>query len=271
MITLTKLSRLPEGTRERKCARILEDALQSLAVQKDVDKPFVTEVCMMVARSQNGRIGRGTRMKCLSLVREGLSSEAYMWNLADAVHLLHVDLGVDRADWDFTEPSGGALDRSHRITQPFTVVIDRLRSPFNVGSVFRTADSFGVRQMLLVNPTASPNHPRAVRSARGCTETVLWRCADVDEIVSFLSGIPVFALETGGIDLDRFAFPREGAVVIGSEELGVGPELLALADRSLGRVGIPLAGSKGSLNVSVAFGILMHAWHADATESQQEG
>ncbi len=48
--------------------------------------------------------------------------------------------------------------------------------------------------------------------------------------------------------------------MVGSEELGVSPELLALADASLGRVSIPLAGTKGSLNVSVAAGILLHTW-----------
>ena len=51
-------------------------------------------------------------------------------------------------------------------------------------------------------------------------------------------------------------------MIIGSEELGVSPNALARADASLGRVSIPILGAKGSLNVSVAFGIAMHAWAA---------
>ena len=71
----------------------------------------------------------------------------------------------------------------------------------------------------------------------------------------------VFALELGGRDIGTFPFPAAGTVLVGSEELGLSPEALRLAEASLGRVSIPLAGAKRSLNVSVAFGILMHRWH----------
>jgi TrmH family RNA methyltransferase len=148
---------------------------------------------------------------------------------------------------------------------PFTVVLDRLRSPFNVGSVFRTADSFGVSSLLLVSPGASATHPRTLRTARGCTQTVRWEELGEEEAAERLAGGDVFALELGGTAVTQFPFPREGTVIIGSEELGVSPRLLGIADRSLGRVSIPLFGSKGSLNVSVAFGILMHAWHASVS------
>ena len=69
---------------------------------------------------------------------------------------------------------------------------------------------------------------------------------------------PVFVLETGGTDIADFVFPKEGTVIIGSEELGVSPEALARAE--YGRVSIPMTGLKASLNVGVAFGILMQAW-----------
>ena len=72
--------------------------------------------------------------------------------------------------------------------------------------------------------------------------------------------VPVFALETGGIPLAEFPFPQQGLLIAGSEELGVSPRALAAADASLGRVSIPCYGAKGSLNVSVAFGIVMQGW-----------
>ena len=58
--------------------------------------------------------------------------------------------------------------------------------------------------------------------------------------------------------LGDFVFPERGTVIIGSEELGVSPEALARA--TYGRVTIPMTGLKASLNVGVAFGILMQAW-----------
>jgi TrmH family RNA methyltransferase len=68
----------------------------------------------------------------------------------------------------------------------------------------------------------------------------------------------VFALETGGTPLRDFVFPREGIVILGSEELGVSPEALERAE--YGRVSIPMTGIKASINVGVAFGILVYAW-----------
>ena len=70
--------------------------------------------------------------------------------------------------------------------------------------------------------------------------------------------LPCFVLETGGTDIEDFIFPKEGIVIIGSEELGVSPEALSYAQ--YGRVSIPMTGIKASLNVGVAFGILMYAW-----------
>ncbi|MBR7078947.1 MAG: TrmH family RNA methyltransferase, partial [Treponema sp.] len=69
---------------------------------------------------------------------------------------------------------------------------------------------------------------------------------------------PVFVLETGGTPIQEFDFPKKGIVIIGSEELGVSPEALNRATH--GTVSIPMTGLKASLNVGVAFGILMQAW-----------
>jgi TrmH family RNA methyltransferase len=60
----------------------------------------------------------------------------------------------------------------------------------------------------------------------------------------------------------NFLFPASDTVLVGSEELGLSPAALALADASLGRASIPLSGAKRSLNVAVAFGILRQWWFA---------
>ena len=79
-----------------------------------------------------------------------------------------------------------------------------------------------------------------------------------DELDELPQDLPVFALETGGCDLKDFKFPEKGICIIGSEELGVSPQALERA--TYGRVSIPMKGLKASLNVGVAFGILMQAW-----------
>lgn len=272
MITLRKLASLESGTRLRKCTRLLQDAIRSIHQNAGVERTYLAGVCRIVAGSEDPRLDQDT------LVRAGFLAERLehavddmegtVWALADLIQLLHTDLHIERADWDFIDRDAGMLDASRRTVLPFTVVLDRIRSPFNVGSIFRSADSFGVEQVMLVSPSASPTHPRSLRSARGCTDTVPWEQKTPTEMVTSLQGRAVFAMELGGTELSRFSFPREGVMIVGSEELGTSAELLAVADASLGRVSIPLAGSKGSLNVSVAFGIVMQAWFASITDRE---
>jgi TrmH family RNA methyltransferase len=103
----------------------------------------------------------------------------------------------------------------------------------------------------------------------GCVEILPWERlvfpaapadAEAAHTLSRMLPGPIFALETGGTPIARFPFPSRGVLIAGSEELGVSPGALAAADASLGRLSIPTRGAKGSLNVSVAFGIAMAAW-----------
>jgi TrmH family RNA methyltransferase len=148
------------------------------------------------------------------------------------------------------------------------VYLEDIRSPFNVGAMFRAAESFGVEKLYLSPLCADPAHPRAKRTAMGCTDILPWErlAAESPELPlpfpQALSQIPVFALETGGITIARFPFPKQAVLIVGSEELGVSPQALAAADASLGRLSIPTYGAKGSLNASVAFGIALQAWAA---------
>lgn len=130
-----------------------------------------------------------------------------------------------------------------------------IRSPFNLGSIFRTAEGLGAEKLYLSPFCCDPNHPRAIRSGMGCIETLNWERKSLDDLPS---DKPVFVLETGGTPIDEFVFPKEGICIIGSEELGASPE--ALKKATYGCVTIPMTGIKASLNVGVAFGILMQKW-----------
>ena len=137
-------------------------------------------------------------------------------------------------------PSGEGITRD--FYPNLFVYAEDIRSPFNLGSIFRTAEAMGAQGVFLSPGCCDPLHPRAVRSDNGRSR----------------QNLPIFVLETGGTPLRDFVFPKEGIVIIGSEELGVSPE--ALAKGTYGQVTIPMKGMKASLNVGVAFGILMEAW-----------
>ena len=139
------------------------------------------------------------------------------------------------------------------------VYAEDIRSPFNIGSIFRTAEAMGAERVLISPHCIDPTQPRAIRSSMGCIETMGWERCDLAQLPQDIpQDIPVFALETGGTDINEFKFPPRGICIIGSEELGVSPEALARA--TYGIVTIPMKGLKASLNVGVAFGILMQKW-----------
>lgn len=174
-------------------------------------------------------------------------------------------LGTFPAEWDLviaphnpaaagTQSPDGTV-RARDFYPGVCVYAEDIRSPFNIGSIFRSAEAMGAEKVLISPHCIDPNQPRAIRSGMGCIETMGWERLSLDELPSDL---PVFALETGGTPIEEFEFPEKGICIIGSEELGVSPEALARA--TYGTVTIPMKGLKASLNVGVAFGILMQKW-----------
>ena len=175
-------------------------------------------------------------------------------------HLLKI-IGTLPAEWDLiiaphaeTRDENGNLIK-RKFFKDLYVYAEDIRSPFNLGSIFRTAEALGAEKVLLSPFCTDPAHPRAVRSGMGCIEIMPWERVPLDDL---RTDIPIFVLETGGTPMDEFVFPPKGIVIIGSEELGVSPA--ALKKATYGRVTIPMKGIKASLNVGVAFGILMNEW-----------
>lgn len=256
MITIAKLRSLRPRTQIRKISMIFHQAAKgaySPAYLSQVIPLLMEEKAVSVLGEHADKVD-----KLCTFLLMGHWEATYE---EDLCQLLLQCLGAEPSDWDFTDDAG-LLDGGVRSILPHTLVLDRLRSPFNVGSIFRTADSFGVDRILMVEGTASTKHPRCFRTAKGTIATVAHKVLEEDEICNYLAscGRPVFALESGGTLLYDFVFPRDGIAVLGSEEFGVSPRLLALCDASSGRVTIPLSGSKGSINVSVAAGIMLQAW-----------
>ena len=140
------------------------------------------------------------------------------------------------------------------------VYAEDIRSPFNCGSIFRTAEAMGAEKVLISPLCIDPHHPKALRSGMGCVETIGFERKSVGELKDFAKerDLPIFVLETGGTPIEEFKFPPKGICIIGSEEFGVSPEALDAA--TYGRVSIPMKGLKASLNVGVAYGIVMQAW-----------
>lgn len=147
---------------------------------------------------------------------------------------------------------------------PIVVILDSIRSMNNVGSVFRTCDAFNVEKLFLCGITACPPHKDIAKTALGATESVTWEyMQDVVELVEKLKkdGYSIFVVEQ--VDhsqkLDQFSFKghEKVALIVGNEVFGVDDRLLPLCDAALE---IPQFGTKHSLNVTIAAGIVI--WEA---------
>ena len=143
---------------------------------------------------------------------------------------------------------------------PVAVVLDNVRSMQNVGAFFRTADAFAVERIALCGITATPPNREIHKTALGAEMTVRWDyCESTTECLKTLreEGYRLYAVEQveGACMLDEF-HPEPGvkyALVFGNEVEGVAQAAVDLCD---GSIEIPQAGTKHSVNVSVAGGVV---------------
>jgi len=140
-----------------------------------------------------------------------------------------------------------------------SILLDNVRSMFNVGSAFRTADAFRIEKMYLGGITGTPPHREINRSALGATESVDWEYVErSSELVAKLKskGYSIIAFEqtTESIPLHQFVAKsgQKLCLIFGNEVSGISEDVLEYTDFA---VEIPQHGTKHSLNISVCLGI----------------
>ncbi len=143
---------------------------------------------------------------------------------------------------------------------PLTVILNNVRSLYNVGSIFRTADGAGVEKIWLCGITGCPPNNQISKTALGAEERVVWEHAeDPLEIIKQYKdkSYEIVLLEQleESQEYSSYTPERPICLVLGHEVTGVDPKILSLCDRA---IEIEMAGLKNSLNVSVAFGIIAY-------------
>lgn len=164
-----------------------------------------------------------------------------------------------------------SADDGNSAKQPqLAVLLDNIRSAWNVGSILRSADGFGFEHVYLGGITPSPKNEAVTKTSLGAEVFVTWsEHKNAVELVKTLKneGWQVYALEEAKKTTDIRKLktnPKKKAVLIlGSEVTGVDPSLLTLADEV---ISIPMRGGKRSFNVSVAFAIAAYALRYSTTK-----
>ena len=141
---------------------------------------------------------------------------------------------------------------------PVYVVLDSIRSSYNVGSIFRTSDGAMIEKLFLCGYTPYPPKKEVLKTALGSQESVTWEYVkEAKEVIFDLKkrGVKICALELTETSTPHYKLNKENfpmALLVGNEITGVEQELLDLCDMS---IEIPQFGIKQSLNVAVAYGI----------------
>jgi tRNA G18 (ribose-2'-O)-methylase SpoU len=147
-----------------------------------------------------------------------------------------------------------------KMRQPVHVVLDNLRSAFNVGSIFRTADAGVAAHLHLCGTTAYPPNLKLQKTALGANAYVPWtHYNDTHNAIDALhgEGVAVIAVETtdDAHIHTAFVWPKPVAIVFGNEVTGIQPDVIARCDAV---VRIPMLGYKNTINVATAFGIVFY-------------
>ena len=143
------------------------------------------------------------------------------------------------------------------------VIANRIRSLYNVGSIFRTCDAIGAEKLYLAGYTASPKEQpiRLNKTALGAEETVAWeKIKTLAPTIKKLKteGYEIIAVEEvrgKSLDYRQWKPKNKVALILGNEVTGLTPAILKQCDKI---ISLPMNGKKKSLNVSVAFGSIAY-------------
>ena len=144
---------------------------------------------------------------------------------------------------------------------PITILLENIRSAHNIGSVFRTADSFLINEIILCGISAQPPNKDIRKTALGSSESVEWKYEkNIELAIQKLKdeGNKIISIEqtTNSISLENFKPSNNSkyAIIFGNEVNGIEQRTIDLSDMA---IEIPQYGTKHSLNISVAAGIII--------------
>ncbi len=134
-----------------------------------------------------------------------------------------------------------------------SMMLDEIQDPGNLGTIIRTADWFGIKNIICSIGCVDCYNPKVVQATMGSLSRVNIIYADIEEFIKNNSGIKIYAATLSGKDVSLFKI-KEGIILIGNESKGISEKLLNI---SAEQITIPKQGEAESLNAAVACGIIL--------------
>lgn len=237
--------------------RLEKNNLQNNLLEMDLELSQIQALLLELESSQDESVRR------LSAITDHLHPGMTLKSFLDFLVPIERLLGKTVQDDDFLvhEADKDANSRTGLAAQkiPLYIVLDNIRSAFNVGSIFRAAECVGASEILLCGYTATPNDPSVEKTALGTEKWIKFQSfrqtRDALDYVKNL-GAQVIGLETSNKSKDLFHMDlkKATAFLLGNERFGLDAELLKACDHI---AAIPMFGYKNSLNVANATSIAL--------------
>jgi len=135
-----------------------------------------------------------------------------------------------------------------QLKQKFSLVLDGVQDPGNMGTIIRIADWFGIKNIICSEDTVDIYNPKVVQASMGSLSRINVYYADIARVLSG-AGLPVFGALLNGENIYQTDFGNEGLIVMGNEGSGISPENERLISKA---ITIPRVGEAESLNVAIA-------------------
>jgi 23S rRNA (guanosine2251-2'-O)-methyltransferase len=191
-----------------------------------------------------------------------ISPDIYIKNINFCFHELCSLIGRHQNEESFIDHRlfDKKKNMNERITSDTVIILDDIRSPFNIGSIFRSSECLGVREIALCGISPKPDSIKVKKTSMNTCDLVSWRYfGDTKTAINEykLKGYEIYAVETlnKSIPVNEIILSGKNAFIFGNEEFGIAGEILNLCD---GFIEIPMYGIKNSLNVANAFSIVAY-------------
>ena len=147
-----------------------------------------------------------------------------------------------------------AIDENIQVKGKFTLVLDNIQDPGNMGTIIRIADWYGVDQIVCNTQSADMYNPKVIQSTMGSIARVKVFYTELSNWLVKQNTIPIYAAMLNGDDVTVMQKIKEGIIVIGNESKGISDDVLKLISK---KITIPQKGKAESLNAAVATGIIL--------------
>ena len=139
-------------------------------------------------------------------------------------------------------------------TNGYTVVLDGVRDPGNLGTIVRICDWYGINQIVCSSDTTEFYNPKVISASMGSFHRVKFLYLDIIAFLSQFHDIPIIGASLDGENIHLYVFPSTGFIIFGNESEGIRNQV---KDILTGQVKIPSWGEADSLNVAISAGIIL--------------